>query len=192
MATGTDTASYADATGGVTVSLALETAQITGGAGTDTLSNFENLTGSAFNDTLAGDDNDNTINGGAGTDTVSYADAADAVTVSLADQGTAQDTGGAGSDTLTNFENLTGSAHDDTLTGDGNANTLSGLAGDDTLEGGAGNDTLDGGDGTDTASYIGAASGVTVSLAISTAQNTFGAGTDTLTNIENLTGSNSR
>ena len=70
--------------------------------------------------------------------------------VSLALQGSAQDTGGAGSDTLTNIENLTGSAHDDTLTGDANANTLSGLAGDDTLQGGAGNDTLDGGDGTAT------------------------------------------
>ena len=69
------------------------------------------------------------------------------MTVSLALQGAAQDTGGAGSDTLTSIENLTGSAFDDTLTGDGNANILSGLAGDDTLNGGAGNDTLDGGDG---------------------------------------------
>ena len=31
---------------------------------------------------------------------------------------------------------------------------------------------------------------MTVSLAITTAQNTVGSGTDTLTNIENLTGSN--
>ena len=69
------------------------------------------------------------------------------MTVSLALQGTAQDTGGAGSDTLISIENLTGSAFDDTLTGDGDDNVLSGLAGDDTLDGGAGNDTLDGGDG---------------------------------------------
>ena len=52
-----------------------------------------------------------------------------------------------------------------------------------------GNDSLDGGAaGSDTASYTDAAAGVTVSLAITTAQNTVGSGTDTLTNIENLTG----
>ena len=63
--------------------------------------------------------------------------------------------------------------------------------GNDTLIGGAGNDTLDGGAaGSDTASYADATAGVTVSLAITTAQNTVGAGTDTLTNFENLTGSN--
>src|SRR4029077_1359090 len=124
-----------------------------------------------------------------GSDTASYSDAGSGVTVSLALQGSGQDTDGAGFDTLVNIENLTGSAHDDTLTGDGNANTLSGLAGDDTLQGGAGNDTLDGGAGNDTASYEDAASGVTVDLTISTAQNTVGAGSDTLTNIENLTGS---
>ena len=37
-AAGSDTASYADATAGVTVSLAIATAQNTIGAGTDTLS----------------------------------------------------------------------------------------------------------------------------------------------------------
>src|SRR6185369_9501956 len=108
-----------------------------------------------------------------------YADAAGAVAVSLAIT-TAQDTGGAGTDTLASVENLTGSAFNDVLTGDAGANVISGLAG---------NDTLDGGDGTDTASYADAASGVTVSLAIGIAQDTIGAGTDTLTNIENLTGS---
>ncbi len=68
------------------------------------------------------------------------------MTVSLA-IGTAQNTIGAGTDTLTNFENLTGSAFNDTLTGNTGANTLSGLAGNDTLNGGAGNDTLIGGGG---------------------------------------------
>ena len=86
----------------------------------------------------------------------------------------AQDTGGAGTDTLASIENLTGSAFDDTLTGDAGANVISGLAGDDILTAG-GNDTLDGGDGTDTASYADAGSGVTVSLAITTAQDTGGA-----------------
>jgi Ca2+-binding RTX toxin-like protein len=77
------------------------------------------------------------------------------VTVSLEIVG-AQNTDGAGSDTLTGIENLTGSSGSDVLTGD---------AGDNTLIGGAGNDTLDGGDGIDTASYASATSAVTVSLA---------------------------
>jgi Ca2+-binding RTX toxin-like protein len=88
--------------------------------------------------------------GAAGSDTASYADAASAVTVSLARQGSVQNTIGAGSDTLTNIENLTGSALSDTLTGDANANTLGGLAGSDVLNGGAGNDTLTGLTGNDT------------------------------------------
>ena len=123
------------------------------------------LSGLGGDDTIQGGAGNDTLDGGDGTDTASYAGAAGAVTVSLADQGTAQDTGGAGSDTLTNFENLTGSAVNDTLTGDDGNNTLSGLGGNDTLQGGAGDDTLDGGTGSDTASYAGAASAVTVSLA---------------------------
>ena len=74
------------------------------------------------------------------------------MTVSLAIR-PAQDTGGAGSDTLISIENLTGSAFNDTLTGDASDNVISGRAGNDTLNGGGGDDTLDGGAGTDTASY---------------------------------------
>jgi Ca2+-binding RTX toxin-like protein len=48
-----DTASYVNATSGVTVSLAVAGAQNTG-AGTDTLVSIENLTGSAFADVLTG------------------------------------------------------------------------------------------------------------------------------------------
>ena len=194
---GIDTVSYASAASGVTVNLALATAQNTVGAGTDTLSNFENLLGSAFADMLTGDSNANvieggagndTLNGGAGIDTLSYAGATSAVTVNLA-LATAQNTIGAGSDTISSFENLTGSAFNDTLTGDANANLILGGAGNDILNGGAGNDALDGGTGSDTASYAGAASGVTANLALATAQNTVGAGTDTLSNFENLLGS---
>ena len=168
------------------------------------------MTADVGNDTLDGGLGNDVMDGGAaGSDTASYADAASAVTVSLAHQGSAQNTIGAGSDTLTNFENLTGSGFNDTLTGNASANilnggagndtiagaagndTLTGLAGNDTLMGGAGNDSMDGGAaGSDTASYADATAGVTVSLAIATAQNTIGAGVDTLVNFENLTGSN--
>ena len=77
-----------------------------------------------------------------------YAYATAAVTANLG-LTTAQATGGSGTDTLLNFENLTGSAYHDTLTGNALANTLTGGAGNDTLTGGAGNDLLIGGAGLD-------------------------------------------
>ncbi|MBO9622630.1 MAG: M10 family metallopeptidase C-terminal domain-containing protein [Sphingomonas sp.] len=168
-----DTASFVNAfsggsTTGVTVDLNVQgVAQDTVAAGSDTLIGIENLVGSALNDTLTGDGNDNVIEGGlgndvlvggAGIDTASFAGASTGVTVSLAGQGSAQNTG-AGSDTLSGFENLAGSAFNDSLTGDSNANTLTGGAGDDTLNPGANAigvvDVLDGGAGSDTASFAG-------------------------------------
>ena len=66
------------------------------------------------------------------SDTASYQIGATAgVKVSLA-IATAQNTVGAGTDTLFNFENLTGTGFNDTLTGNAGANTLNGLAGNDT------------------------------------------------------------
>jgi len=140
---GTDTATYAASTLGVTVSLATGTGS-DGDAEGDTLSNIENLTGSGFNDVLEGSSGDNTLVGGAGTDTVSYANASAGVTVSLATT-SAQNTGNAGTDTLSGFENLSGSAFIDSLTGSSTANVLTGLAGNDVLTGGGGADTLYGG-----------------------------------------------
>ena len=67
---GTDTATYADAYAGVSVNLAIATAQNTIGAGVDTLKNFENLTGSNLNDTLTGNAAANILNGGAGNDSL--------------------------------------------------------------------------------------------------------------------------
>ena len=58
--------------------------------------------------------------------------------------------GGAGVDTLSNIENLTGSDFADTLTGDSGNNVLTGGSGNDALIGGGGNDTLTGGEGADT------------------------------------------
>jgi Ca2+-binding RTX toxin-like protein len=53
----------------------------------------------------------------------------------------AQDTRGAGTDTLTGVENLAGSAGDDILAGDSGQNVLSGGGGSDTLRGMGGADT---------------------------------------------------
>jgi Ca2+-binding RTX toxin-like protein len=104
------------------------------------------IDGGAGNDTLIGDAN------GVGGDTVSYASAASAVTVSLALK-SAQNTGGAGTDIISLFENLTGSAFADKLTGSKGNNVLSGGGGNDTLSGGSGKDQLTGGAGADSFVY---------------------------------------
>jgi serralysin len=91
--------------------------------------------------------------------------------------------GGGGNDTLD------GGDGDDTLSGGSGRDTLLGGDGNDTLDGGAGKDVLNGGGGTDTASYASATAGVKVSLAVTRSQQTVGSGRDTLTNIENLSGS---
>lgn len=108
-----------------------------------------NGTGNTLNNVISIGAGDNVVNGLGGIDTASYRLATSAVTVSLA-VATAQDTGGSGSDTLLNIENLTGSAFNDTLTGSTAGNVLDGGAGNDTLIGGAGTDTLTGGAGNDT------------------------------------------
>ena len=140
---GTDTASYITSASGVDVSLA--TGLGTGGdAQGDTLSNIEKLIGSNFDDTLEGNSRNNVLVGGLGTDTVSYANATSGangvgVTVNLA-LTSAQNTVRAGTDTLSGFENVTGSEFNDTLIGSGGVNVLMGLGGDDLLNGGAGAD----------------------------------------------------
>jgi Ca2+-binding RTX toxin-like protein len=208
--TGNDTASFVTAFSntatGVTVNLNTQgVAQNTGAAGTDTLVGIENLVGSQFNDTLTGDGNDNVIEGGngsdtlvggGGTDTASYAGATTGVTVSLGLQGAIQNTVGAGSDNLSGFENLRGSAFNDSLTGDAGANLISGGAGNDTLSPGTTtvgiSDVLDGGDGSDTASFAFSAPDISATLyagadGVAVTQGN-GFQIATLRNIENLTG----
>ncbi|QXH62306.1 beta strand repeat-containing protein [Pseudomonas azerbaijanorientalis] len=107
-----------------------------------------NGTGNSLNNVIDAGAGNNILNGGAGIDTASYAYATAAVTANLA-LTTAQATGGSGSDTLLNFENLTGSNYHDKLTGNALANTLSGGLGSDQLNGAAGADRMIGGDGAD-------------------------------------------
>jgi Ca2+-binding RTX toxin-like protein len=75
---------------------------------------------------------------------VSYEHATGAVTVNLATT-VAQNTVGAGSDTLTGFENVTGSQFNDTLTGTAGVNTIIGGSGSDKIAGAGGADILTGG-----------------------------------------------
>lgn len=140
----------------------------------------DTLVGRGGDDILDGGDGNDILRGDAGIDTVSYASATVGVTVDLSIT-TAQTTG-QGSDTITNVENIIGSAYADTLTGDANANVLTGGEGADALDGGAGDDSLiyadtgstidslDGGADTDTADFSGFSHAVWVNLAY-----TFGA-----------------
>ncbi|MFN7228850.1 MAG: calcium-binding protein [Synechococcaceae cyanobacterium] len=177
-----ETLSFAQASSGVRFVLQEAQDRDNGEAFADFARSIEDLIGSSFDDVLSGSDDHNVIDGGAGLgndtleggrgdDTVSYAAAGSGVTVSLAISGP-QNTGGAGSDRLSGFENLRGSRFDDILSGDGE------------------NNELDGGEGIDTVSYSGAAARVVVSLALQgESQATEGAGEDRLRGFENLRGS---
>ena len=124
---------------------------LSGGAGDDELFGSQGndaVNGGAGNDTLAGGEGDDTLDGGDGVDTVQYDAAPAGVTVDLS-LGGAQDTGGAGVDTLSNIESAIGSDFGDQLSGTKGANVLGGGDGDDVLIGGQGDDTLDGGAGAD-------------------------------------------
>ncbi len=157
---------------GATVDLNLQGVAQDTGHGWDTLTGIEHVSGTAYDDVLTGNGGDNWIwgeggddtlsggggndlvetdagnsvlDGGLGTDTAGFQGLdsfTGGVTVSLALQGSAQTVATGSSITLSGFENLTGTSHDDTLIGDGADNVLAGSAGDDTLLGGAGNDTL--------------------------------------------------
>ncbi len=97
------------------------------------------ITGNSGNNVLAGLGGGDTIDGGGGTDTVTYAVSSAAVTVNLA---TNTNSGGdAQGDSLSNIDNITGSAHNYTLTGNSGNNVIDGGVGTDAMAGGAGNDT---------------------------------------------------
>jgi microcystin-dependent protein len=181
---GFDTLSYASSSARVVVNLANQTSSQGDAQGDVFTSAFEGVIGSAFNDLLNGGNGDQTIEGGLGNDalsggngydTLSYRLATAGVTVSLLG-GTAT---GMGSDTISGFERVIGSAFNDSLTGD---------AGDNVLIGGAGADALNGGGGNDLVDYSGSSAGVTVNLATGTGSGGDAQG-DTLTSIEHLIGS---
>jgi len=86
-----------------------------------------------------------------------------------------------------------GSSFGDVITGNAAANALYGNDGNDVMVGGAGNDILNGGNGIDAADYSVATTAVTVDLRKTTSQTTgTGTGSDTLVDIENITGGNVR
>ncbi|MCC1494604.1 S-layer family protein [Cognatishimia sp. F0-27] len=130
---------------------------LTGGSGDDMLSGGEgqdSLDAGDDEDTLNGGAGADTLEGGSGVDLADYSDSPEGVRVSLV-AGTTGSGGHAEGDTLTDIENLQGSAFGDALTGD---------ADDNAFQGGAGADTLTGGSGQDTAVYVDAPSGVALDL----------------------------
>ncbi|MFJ2319919.1 retention module-containing protein [Pseudomonas sp. NPDC087817] len=125
---------------------------LNGGDGNDVLtagSGNNEMHGGAGNDLLYSGPGNDLLDGGMGIDTASYAHATAGVTVNLGLLG-AQNTVGAGTDTLTAIENLVGSNFNDTLTGDNNNNVINGGLGNDILNGGGGDDLLIGGMGNNT------------------------------------------
>jgi Ca2+-binding RTX toxin-like protein len=97
-------------------------------------------------------------------------------------------TGGNGNDRLTGSNSLANG--NNVLAGAGGNDQLNGLLGNDTLLGGAGDDAYNGGGDVDTASFAASPAGVTADLDTGGGTGTAtGEGTDTLSEIENLTGS---
>ncbi|MEY4250035.1 MAG: hypothetical protein RJA87_1668 [Pseudomonadota bacterium] len=130
------------AVGNVAIAINTDIENAIGGGGDDSLigNGLNNhLTGNAGNDILWGGAGDDSLSGGTGSDTASYVGASAAVSVNLG-LIAAQNTGSAGTDTLTSIENLLGSSYNDILTGTSGANSLDGGAGNDILIGGAGDD----------------------------------------------------
>lgn len=160
---GIDTVSYADATAGVTISLANTKQQdnSAAGVGKDTLSTFENIIGSSHADELTGTTAANVLDGGAGADKMTggkgndtyhvdnigdqvFENAKEGIdTVIIAQGGPTAFDLGAGTP-WANIENVSYLGSDDITSGVGtsDANILTGGAGADSLNGGAGNDRL--------------------------------------------------
>ena len=122
------------------------------------------LEGGAGNDSIHGFGGNDFLAGGDDIDTALFSASPTGVVVDLNDQVSAEvfdsivngespaifaATGGAGSNVLSGFENVTGSQQDDMITGDENDNVLIGNGGNDTLIGGTGDDSLTGGIGND-------------------------------------------
>ncbi len=179
-----DWAFYANASSAVTVNLSLNQAT---GDGSDKLVGIEHIRGSRFSDQLTGDAADNflqggqgddRLDGGAGFDWADYRNAAGSVTVELSK---GQASGADGNDQLISIERVRGSNYADQLVGDAGDNWLRGMQGDDRLDGGAGSDWAD---------YRSALGAVAVNLSLAQNQATGADGTDQLTSIENIRGSN--
>jgi Ca2+-binding RTX toxin-like protein len=183
-----DLATYAN--DGAAVDASLLSGLASGGGGDDTLVGIENLRGSQFDDTLAGDDGANSIEGLNGNDSLAGEGGND----TLYGQG-GDDVleGGAGSD------HMNGGDGNDTVYGQAGADFFSGVStGDDVIDGGVVTDRINYTDA-NSIDYIASAAGIVMDLSGITGDGSEGSGevqddgmggTDTLSNIQFITGSN--
>jgi Ca2+-binding RTX toxin-like protein len=188
-----DLVDYSDATGGVTVDLVAGTAS-GAGVGNDTLVDIDGVRGSAFADTITGGNNDefeqfiggagnDIIDGGSGFDDAFYREDPFAISVVLTSDNAFTVTDGYGdTDTLTDFERLTGSRYDDLFDLSASFNGVIQVRGRD------GADTIDGSGGEVLVVYNRAPSGVTVNLTGGFAIDGYGT-VDTLIDVEHARGS---
>ncbi|KQW78746.1 VCBS domain-containing protein [Brevundimonas sp. Root1279] len=124
---------------------------LNGGSGNDVLRGGEGndfVNGGSGDDLVYSDAGDDDLRGGtASNDTISFENTLNGITVNLSNGGF-QHTGD-GFDMITGFENVIGSAYNDTITGNELTNLISGGEGNDTLNGAGGADLMVGGNGND-------------------------------------------
>jgi Ca2+-binding RTX toxin-like protein len=155
----------------------------------------DSLTGGAGNDTLIGSFGNDILKGGAGVDSMMGGNGSDHYYVDIATDKVIETKAIAKSGGIDTVYSSLGdyllgaNVENGRIIATGLAN-LSGNLLDNLLYVGDGDNILHGGLGIDRADYRYAASAVSVSLGITTAQATKGSGFDTLSDIENLTGSN--
>ena len=163
---GIDTASYANATAGISLHLG-DLSQNTGDAIGDTFVSIENFTGSSFDDTLIADQSSNIIRAGAGNDTITGLGGGDTIYGGAGDDSIYGDVGndiligGTGNDTIFGYEDddiitlgdgddyAIGGSGNDTISGDAGADEIHGHEGNDIISGGKGNDAIFGNEGND-------------------------------------------
>ena len=156
----------------------------------------EQLNGTSASDTFIGSGGSDTISGGGGNDFVNYGGItgfpgiAGPITATFSGFAlyAGQVTKTTGTDTLTGIRGVAGTTSGDTLIGTDQTDASAPFA--VILRGGGGNDTIDGRNNTmNQASYVSATAAVVIDLGAGTAQDGQG-GTDTLTNVIRVIGSN--
>ena len=206
---GRTTISYRSATSGVTVDIGAGTATGDASVGTDTFTNASFVAGSGHNDTMTGSNSatqsdffvggagNDFLNGLGGFDFASYSFGVNdtttgGVTISMA-VGTVTGDASTGTDTLRSIESVRGSAFIDSYNatgfGGGGALNIGNNGNFNEFEGMAGNDSVVG-NGNTRIIFTNASGGVTVDLVAGTATGNLSVGTDTVSGISQVRGSN--
>lgn len=149
--------------------------------------NNVDITAGSGDDTIFAGNQNGHYDGGAGTNTVNYSQLKESLVIDLNNGKTdAKNT----HHTLKNIQNVIGSNNGDTIIGHSQENNiLTGGDGNDTIMSGGGNNIIDGGKGINTIAFENVTSGVHVDLSANKVINNGNGGTDSVKNIQNITGS---